>query len=64
MSDDVVAEEEGKYILFKVGKAYNSRTLGNALNKALRGSPLNSEEKLSFILIKVALEALNDKRGK
>lgn len=53
---DIVAEKEGRHLLFKVGAKYSKRTLVYAIENALRGKPLNGEQRLELIKIRIAIE--------
>lgn len=50
-------ETQGRHVLLKIGKKFNSRRLRDALKKGLRTNLWNSEERLPVIEIMIQLEA-------
>ena len=47
---------DGKSVLLAVGRKYASRTLGYAIERALKGQPLNGEQRVIFISLRCQLE--------
>lgn len=55
-ASNTIPTTQGRYRYLKIGKKYDSRTLLYALERALRGEPLNGEQRVCFAVLRVQLQ--------
>ena len=63
MSKDL-PQVEGRYVLLKVGKKFDSRRLRDALKKCLSYTPLNGEERIPIVSMLAQIEIHLEKQRK